>query len=176
MIWVLRKIIFVGGKYLVMKASLHLSQESILLWGKEKNKFLHDLAKKIEMNFNFTISLSTSVFFCISHNYTNALRWDAASSLGVPENWSFITRFNKAALISQDSALVTEGAIGVLIKSLLLILEKTHNFVFFWDIATMQQECKQKQIWRQKGKTKGGRIKQQTFVKWGRWKWEANGK
>jgi hypothetical protein len=59
------------------------------------------------------------------------LRRDAASSLGLPENCSFMTRFNKTALISQVSALVAGGPIGVLIKSLLLVLEKSHNFVFF---------------------------------------------
>ena len=30
------------------------------------------------------------------------------------------------------------GAIGVLIKSLLLVLEKSHNLVFYWDKATKQ--------------------------------------
>ena len=43
---------------------------------------------------------------------------------------SFITRLSKAALISHDSALVAGGAIGVLIKSLLLVFEKSHNLVF----------------------------------------------
>ena len=57
------------------------------------------------------------------------LRWDAASSLGWPENCSFIARFSKAALISYDSALVA-GAIGVLIKSLLLVFEKSQSLVF----------------------------------------------
>ena len=37
-------------------------------------------------------------------------------------------RFSKAAFITQDSALVA-GAIGVLIKSLLLVLENSHNLV-----------------------------------------------
>src|SRR5215216_2323110 len=130
MIWVLREIIFAGGKYLVIKASLHLSQESILLRGKDENQIFARTLKEKGNNFNFTISLSTSFFFCISHNSTNEFRWGATSSLGVPENCSFITRFNKATLISQDSALVTGGAIGVLIKSLLLVLEKSHNLVF----------------------------------------------
>src|SRR3990170_8994715 len=129
MIWVLREIIFAGGKYLVMKASLHLSQESILLRGKEENQIFARSRKENGNNFNFTISLSTSFFFCISHNSTKVLRWDAASSLGVPKNCSFITRFNKAALISHDSALVAGGAIVVLMKSSLLVLEKSHNLV-----------------------------------------------
>src|SRR3990170_5056390 len=143
MIWVLRKIIFAGGKYLVIKASLHLSQEPVLLRGKEENQFFARSRKENGNNFNFTISLSTSFLFCISHNSTNVFRWDAASSLGVPENSSFITRFNKAALISQDSALVARRAIGVLIKSLLLVLEKSHNLVFSCDIVTTQQDCTQ---------------------------------
>src|SRR3990170_8497642 len=106
MIWVLREIIFAAGKYLVIKASLHLFQELILLRGKEENQIFARSRKENGNNFNFTTSLSTSFFFCISHNSTNVLRWDAASSLGLPENCSLITRFNKAALISQDSALV----------------------------------------------------------------------
>ena len=42
-------------------------------------------------------------------------------------NRSFMTRFSKAVLISQDSALAS-GAIGVLIKKLLLVLEKITQF------------------------------------------------
>ena len=117
MIWVLREMIFAGGKYLVIKASLHLLQESILLRGKEENQNFARSLKEKGNNFNFTILLYTSFFFCLSHNSTNVFRWDTASSSGVPENWSFITRFSKAALISQDFALVAGGAIGVPIKS-----------------------------------------------------------
>src|SRR3989337_1707457 len=109
-----------GGKYLVIKASLHLSQESILFRGKDENQVLARSRSENGNSFNFTISLSTSFFFCISHNSTKVLRWDAASSLGLPENCSFITRFSKAALISQVSALVAGGASGVPIKTLLL--------------------------------------------------------
>src|SRR5215216_2494657 len=76
LIWVLREIIFAGGKYLVMKASLHLSQESILLLGKEETQNFARSRKENGNNFNFTISLATSVFFFISHNSMNVLRWD----------------------------------------------------------------------------------------------------
>ena len=62
MIWVLREIILVGGKYLVIKASLHLFQESILLRGKEENQFFAESSKENENNFIFTTSLSTSFF------------------------------------------------------------------------------------------------------------------
>src|SRR3989337_2740231 len=110
MICILREMIFAGEKYFVIKASLHLSQESILLRGKELNQILARSRKEKGNNFNLAISLSTSFFFCISHNSTKVLRWDAASSLGVPENCSFITRFNKAAFISHDSALVAARA------------------------------------------------------------------
>ena len=48
------------------------------------------------------------------------------------------TRFSKAELISQDSASV-RGAIGVLIKSLLLVLVKSHNLVLSWAIVTSKQ-------------------------------------
>src|SRR3990170_6473774 len=130
MICVLREIIFAGGKYLVIKASLHLSQESILFRGKDENQIVARSRNENGNNFNFTISLSTSLFFCISHNSTKVLRWDVASSLGLPENCSFITRFNKAAFISHDSALVAGVAIGVLMKSSLLVFEKSHSLVF----------------------------------------------
>jgi hypothetical protein len=86
------------------------------LRGKDENQVLPLSLKEKGNNFNLIISLSTSFFFCISHNSTKVLRWDATSSLGFPENCSFITRFSNAALISNDSALVAGGAIGVLIK------------------------------------------------------------
>ena len=71
------------------------------------------------------------------------LRWYAASSLGRPENCSFITRFSKEALISYDFTLV-EGAIGVLIESLLLVFEKSQSLVFSAMItSTNKQEYKQ---------------------------------
>src|SRR6266496_3895688 len=76
MIWVLREIIFAGGKYLVIKASLHLSQESILLRGKEENQNFVRSRKENGNNFNFKTSLSTYFFFFISHNSTNVLRSD----------------------------------------------------------------------------------------------------
>ena len=42
--------------------------------------------------------------------------------------------------------LVAGGAIGVPIKSLLLVFEKSHNLVFSWVMMTTQQDCTQKQI------------------------------
>ena len=115
-------------KILRDKASLHLFQESILFLGKDKNQALARSLSEKGNRFNLTISLSTSFFYCMSHKSTKLFRWVAASSLGRPENGSFMTRFSKAALISQDSASV-RGAIGVLIKSLLLVLVKSHNLV-----------------------------------------------
>src|SRR3990170_2981157 len=99
-----------------MKASLHLFQESILFRGKDENQVLAWSRKENGNNFNFTISLSTPFFFCISHNSTKVFRWDAESALGLSKNCSFITRFNKATLISYDSALAAGGAVGALIK------------------------------------------------------------
>ena len=88
-------------------------------------------------------------------------------------NWSFITRFSKAVLISQVSALVAGGASRVPIKSLLLVFEKSHNLVFPWVIVTTQQDCTQKMIRQENCERKRGRIKRQIFVKWGRGKREA---
>ena len=98
----LREMILAGAKYLEIKASLHLFHESILFLGKDGN---HDLAWSLSEkgnSFSLTISLSTSCFFCISDKSTNLLRWVATSSLGRPAKWSLMTRFSKAALISQD--------------------------------------------------------------------------
>ena len=47
-----------------------------------------------------------------------------------PENCSFITRVNRAGLISKNSALEAGEAMGVQIESLLLVLVKSHNLVF----------------------------------------------
>ena len=68
----------------------------------------------------------------------------------------FRNKIQQAALISQDSALVAGGAIGVLIKSLLLVLEKSHNLVFSWVIVTTQQDYTEKQIWRKTVSKKEG--------------------
>ena len=97
--------ILAGGKYLEIKASLHLFHESILFLGKDENQALARSLSEKGNGFNLTISLSTSFLFCISHKSTKLFRWVAASSLGRPENGSFLTRFSKAVLISQDSAL-----------------------------------------------------------------------
>src|SRR3989337_3822872 len=98
----LREMILVGGKYLEIKASLHLFHQSILFVGKDENQVLARSHSENGNSFNLTILLSTSFFFCISHNSTKVFSWDVASSLGLLENYSFITRFSKAALISQD--------------------------------------------------------------------------
>ena len=85
-------------------------------------------------------------------------------------NWSFMTRFNKAALISQDSVSV-RGAVGVLRKSLLLVLVKSHNLVLSWAIVTSKQpntQAKKKRAKRgELEKRKGnGRI---WWIKWHGW-------
>ena len=54
---------FCGQKHLVMKASLHLFQESILLRGKEESQFFAESHKENENNFILTTSLSTSFYF-----------------------------------------------------------------------------------------------------------------
>ena len=88
------------------------------------------------------------------------LIWDVASSLGRPENCSFITRFSKAALISYDSALVA-GAIGVLIKSFLLVFEKSQSLVFsFMVTSASKQAHKPTKVGEKKGERKGKRKRQ----------------
>ena len=87
-----------------------------------------------------------------------------ASSLGRPANWSFMTRFNKAALISQDSVLV-RGAIGVLRKSLLLVLVKSHNLVLSWAIVT----SKQSNTRANKKQAKKRRTKKRGWIEWQGW-------
>ena len=88
----LRELILAGGKYLEIKASLHLFHESILFLGKDENQVLARSHSENGNSSNLTISLSTSFFFCISHSSMKVLRWDATSSLGFPANCSFIIR------------------------------------------------------------------------------------
>src|SRR3954469_1921879 len=71
----LREMILAGGKYLEIKASLHLFQESILFLGKDENQVLARSLSEKGNSFNLTISLSTSFFFCISHKSTKLFRW-----------------------------------------------------------------------------------------------------
>ena len=54
--------ILAGGKYLEIKASLHLFHESILLLGKDENQALARSLSENGNNFNLTISLSVSSF------------------------------------------------------------------------------------------------------------------
>ena len=77
--------ILAGGKYLEIKASLHLFHESILFLGKDENQALARSLSEKGNSFNLTISLSTSFLFCISHKSTKLFRWVEASSLGRPE-------------------------------------------------------------------------------------------
>ena len=54
--------ILAGGKYLEIKASLHLFQESILFLGKDENQTLARSLSENGNNFNLTILLSVSFF------------------------------------------------------------------------------------------------------------------
>ena len=109
---------------------MHLSQESILFLGKDYNQSLALPLKEKGNNFNFIMAPSTSLYFCISQSSTKLLRCAAASSVLTPENYSLITRFSKEGLISKKAASGAGGAMGVQIKSLLLVLVKSHNLVF----------------------------------------------
>ena len=100
---------------MAIKSSLHLSHVPILLRGKDENQALALSLSEKGNNFNFTISLYMSFFFCISQSSTKVLRCEAGSSLGLPESYSFVIRINNATLISKASTLVV-GGIGVLIK------------------------------------------------------------
>ena len=88
-----------------------------------------------------------------------------------------ITRFSKAVLISQDSTSL-RGAIGVLRKSLLLVLEKSHNLLLSCAVATSNPPHKPTEKGRRKREEKIGkeRANKTARVKWGRGKREANGK
>src|SRR6187401_1279398 len=97
--------ILAGGKYLEIKASLHLFHESILFLGKDENQVLARSLSENGNSFNLTISLSVSLFFCISHKSTKLFRWVAASSLGRP----LLIFHNK---IQQSSIDLTRFSIG----------------------------------------------------------------
>ena len=60
--------ILTGGKYLEIKASLHLFHESILFLGKDENQALARSLSEKGNNLNLTISLS--VFFSFA-SHTN---------------------------------------------------------------------------------------------------------
>src|SRR5215216_7024672 len=123
-------IILAGGQYFPIKASLHLVLESILFLVKEINHSLAFPLKEKGNNFSLIISPSISLCFCISQSSTKLFRWEAASSLPIPENCSLITRLSKAGFVSKKVSSAIGGVIGVLIKSLLLVLVKSHNLVF----------------------------------------------
>ena len=62
MISFLREMILAGGKYLEIKASLHLFHESMLFLGKDENQTLARSLSEKGNSFNLTISLSTYSF------------------------------------------------------------------------------------------------------------------
>ena len=62
--------ILAGGKYLEIKTSLHLFQESILFLGKDKNQVLARSLSEKGNSFNLTISLS---FFAYHTNQQSCL-------------------------------------------------------------------------------------------------------
>ena len=69
--------ILAGGKYLEIKASLHLFPESILFLGKDENQVLSRSRSENENSFNLTISLSTSFSFAYhttQRNYSDGMR------------------------------------------------------------------------------------------------------
>src|ERR1041384_3496676 len=73
-------IILAGGYYFPIKASLHLSQESMLFLGKDWNQILASPLKEKGKILSLTTSPSTSLYFCISHNSTKLFKCKAAYS------------------------------------------------------------------------------------------------
>ena len=92
---------------------------------------------------------------------------------------------SKASLISQDSTSI-RGAIRVLRKLLLLVLEKSHILVLSCAMATSNPTHKQTEKGKRKREEEDdkrkreeigkGRANKTARVKWGRGKREANGK
>src|SRR3954462_3753348 len=89
---------FSRGYYFPIKASLNLSQESILFLGKDCSHSLSLPLKQKGKSFILTMSPSTSLSFFISQSSTKLLKCKAAYS-PAPGNCSFITRISKAGLI-----------------------------------------------------------------------------
>ena len=81
----------------------------------------------------------------------------------------FITRFSKAASISQDSTSL-RGAIGVLRNSLLLVFEKSHNLVLSCAMATSNPAHQQIENAKRKREEEIGkeRANKTARVKWAR--------
>src|SRR3954471_10898305 len=66
--------------YFPIKASLHLSQESMLFLGKDWSHSLALPLKEKGKNLSLTMSPSTSLYFCISQSSTKLFKCIAASS------------------------------------------------------------------------------------------------
>ena len=69
--------IFVGGKYLEIKASLHLFHEPILFLGKDENQVLARSRSENRNTFNLTISyphLSAFAYRTTQRNYLDGMR------------------------------------------------------------------------------------------------------
>ena len=64
MISFLREMIIAGGKYLEIKASLHLFHESILFLGKDKNQALARSPSENGNSLSLTISLPLQRVYC----------------------------------------------------------------------------------------------------------------
>ena len=65
--------ILAGGKYLEVKASLHLFHESILFLGKDENQVLAQSLSENGNNFNLKILLSYLSSFAYHTNQQNCL-------------------------------------------------------------------------------------------------------
>src|SRR4051812_16296219 len=92
-------IILAGGQYFPIKASLHLSQESMLFLGKDCSHSLALPLKEKGKNLKFNNITIYFLVLLISQSSTKLFKCKAPSC-PTPENFSFITRFSKAGLIS----------------------------------------------------------------------------
>src|SRR6187401_407064 len=101
----------------------------MIFLGKDRNQILAPPLKEKGKSLSLTILPSISWYFCISQSSTKLFKCKAASS-PAPENCSLMTKLSKAGLISYEGAEVAGVVIGVLIKSSLLSLVKSHNLVF----------------------------------------------
>ena len=150
-----------GGKYLEIKASLHLFQESILFLGKDENQVLARSLSENGNSFSLTISLSTSFFFWISHKSTKLFRWVAASSLGRAGELIFHDK------IQQSSINFTRFGIGKRsnrsAKEIIIIGIVNHTIWYYlapsWQ--AIQHASTQKASKRERRTGKRGRIKWQ---------------
>ena len=90
--------ILAGGKYLEIKASLHLFHESILFLGKDENQALARSLREKVNSFNLTISLSTSFFLLHVTQINKAIKMCSGIFTRKAGEWIFHDKIQQSSI------------------------------------------------------------------------------